>query len=270
MSGVWYEYQDENGNTYFYNTETEEYVWELPEGATIAPTDAAATTETTETSSDQQKMEFLKAAIEGKISKLDPDVKKKLEMAKQQQLELKKKKDEAVAAGQEDWVEVYDPNSDAFYYYEIVSGNVVWEKPTSYVMAADNELIAAVIKIQCPYRTRLARHRVKSIKDDPTPLRSITDINGNHWKEQKDSSGTIYYLNDVTGESQWDPPKEAEKLDEVSTIKIKINQCLCSRTHRNGIAKQLKALAFITIESLVNVLLNSLLNLMEIWLFNLQ
>ena len=62
-----------------------------------------------------------------------------------------------VAQGKDFWVEVYDPSSDAFYYYSSTSGASTWDKPEEYIMAADDELMNAVIKIQCLFRARQAR-----------------------------------------------------------------------------------------------------------------
>jgi hypothetical protein len=58
-------------------------------------------------------------------------------------------------------VECYDPESHHFYYYGNISGNTTWDKPEHYVMAADDLLMASVIKIQCGFRGREARKLVE-------------------------------------------------------------------------------------------------------------
>ena len=68
---------------------------------------------------------------------------------------IKAKRDAAVAAGEEHWVECYDPVTGCFYYYGNYSGQVMWEKPEHYVMAADDELMTAVVRIQLTFRTHM-------------------------------------------------------------------------------------------------------------------
>ena len=55
---------------------------------------------------------------------------------------------EMAAATEKRWVESYDPATDSFYYHDKASDETIWEKPEHYVMAADDEMMSAVIKIQ--------------------------------------------------------------------------------------------------------------------------
>ena len=218
MDGVdFVEYVDDNGTPYFFNVVTEELVWDVPEGVnTISEADYMASLSSSvekdvrvedDEARDERRREFMKAALSGKISKMDPTVKRKLHEAKIQQANIEANRVASLEAGEEHWVEVYDPNSDAYYYYGAISQQVVWGKPPSYTMAADNELMTAVIKIQCAYRARLARHRMHAVKEDPNALNRIIDINGIAWQKEQDTSGATYYQNEESGESQWEEPK---------------------------------------------------------------
>jgi len=87
----------------------------------------------------------------------DADNIKKVDEAKRAQKEANEKR---IAAGGHHWVEVYDPASDAFYYYNNDTGDQSWEKPEHYIMAADDFMMSAVIKIQCAYRTKVAMGKI--------------------------------------------------------------------------------------------------------------
>ena len=58
------------------------------------------------------------------------------------------------------WVEVYDSDKKKFYYLNTANGTIQWEKPDTYVMEADDELLLTVIRFQSWYRGRLAARTV--------------------------------------------------------------------------------------------------------------
>lgn len=60
------------------------------------------------------------------------------------------------------WIEIYDPKKNKNYYYGTQTKECRWEKPDEYSVAADDEMISAIITIQCAYRSRLARRKVAS------------------------------------------------------------------------------------------------------------
>ncbi len=76
--------------------------------------------------------------------------------AKRAQAEAEAAAAAAEAAGEGRYIECYDPTHEAFYYYNSATQEVVWDKPANYVMAADDELMMACIKIQSAYRARKA------------------------------------------------------------------------------------------------------------------
>ena len=61
-------------------------------------------------------------------------------------------------------MEVYDPAKEDFYYYSNLTGAVQWDKPRQYVMAADDAVMSACIKLQTRYRARQVRKRMREGK----------------------------------------------------------------------------------------------------------
>ena len=174
-AGSWVECDDGEGHTYYYNTATEECVWEKPEGFDGAAAGAGAGAGAGAAVDDAMRAKMQKA-FQTKLGKHDSAVQETLSAAKAEHARREAEREAAVAAGAEHWVEVYDPASDAFYYYGSYSHEVTWEKPAEYVMAADDELMSAVIKIQCAWRRRAAHHTVKDKQEDiVSPPRSAAD-----------------------------------------------------------------------------------------------
>jgi hypothetical protein len=160
---TWYTCQDSEGNAYYYNAKTEEcyYNPELDGISATCPSDLL---------SSVQKL------FEGK--------------AKRAQKAAEAKRDAGIAAGEEHWVECFDPATDRFYYYGNYSGQVMWEKPEHYVMAADDELMTAVVRIQSAFRARMARLSTK----DLAALKNVV------WYMMDDGEGNTYYYNSTNGE----------------------------------------------------------------------
>ena len=59
-----------------------------------------------------------------------------------------------------EWVECYDPAAEAFYYFNNFTKEHTWEKPDSYLMAADDDEMRAVICIQCAWRAKISRRKL--------------------------------------------------------------------------------------------------------------
>jgi hypothetical protein len=107
----WIACNDEEGNTYYYNSETAECQWDKP---TDFDDNGKA-----EDTGDSKTAALIKAAFEGKLKKLGfgcSENVSKVNEAKKAQKEADAKR---VAAGGGHWVEVYDPASDAFYYVSL-------------------------------------------------------------------------------------------------------------------------------------------------------
>lgn len=146
---------DEHGNAYYYNEETEECMWEKPADYHEEEHHAGEQDEM-----DEEMKSKIQKAMQGSKKPLDPEMQAKLDAAKKAQEEAEAARTKAVEAGEEHWVEVYDPESHRFYYHGQYSGAIQWDKPEHYVMAADDELMSACIKIQCAYRGKMARRKM--------------------------------------------------------------------------------------------------------------
>jgi hypothetical protein len=157
----WLECTDDSGHRYYFNKVTEECVWEKPPEfhGDVASAD------------DSALLAKIHGVFEGKLKNMafpspngkNKELQGKMSEAKAAQAEKEAAREAAVAAGAEHWVEVYDPGSDSFYYYGSYSADVTWEKPSEYVMAADDELMHAVILIQTAWRGRASRRRVAAM-----------------------------------------------------------------------------------------------------------
>ena len=103
----WMATEDEgSGMTYYYNTITGEVTWDPPPGfagATGPP--------------PMDIMEKMKLAMAGKLQ--DPEMRRKL-------AEAKAAREAALASQTIRWAEVYDPNAEAFYYWNPDDGSVTW------------------------------------------------------------------------------------------------------------------------------------------------
>ena len=212
----WLEVRDEeSGGVYYYNNETGDCQWEKPDDFDGASAEGIA----------KEHMEkILKAKL--RLAALDSDTRNKIKAAQQEQAKLK-------AEGKLEWVECYDPSSDAFYYTNKTTGATTWDKPENYVMAADDEMMLAVIKIQCLFRGKIARGEVKIHKKKKEK-----------WVEVKDEeSGGVYYFNNETGECQWDKPDDymghtaegASKEQMEKILKAKLRLAAMDSETRNKI-----------------------------------
>jgi hypothetical protein len=212
---AWWEQADAEGNKYYYNDETQECVWDKP----AAYVDPAATAEGGHPVLPAELAAKMQAAFEGKLKKkkaLDPEMQKKVDAAKKAHMLSKEEMQKKVNAGEEHWVEVYDPASDAFYYYGSYSGETTWEKPEHYVMAAEDDLMIAVIKIQSMWRGKIARGEVTIKK-----VKKEVEKTGSIWTACEDDNGHIFYWNSKTNAMQWDKPADFDGDDKKPSAEVK-------------------------------------------------
>lgn len=270
----WTQCLNEHGETYFCNVYTGETRWQLPvigaealsneadaqqvhsHGMTTGddtgeqdtnPTDSPLIPSALQlTRAQQQSFQLVKQVMEGSLQRLDRSVQMQLEEARRRHNELEELHDEQVRLGGEHWVEMYDPTHDAFYYYGMFSGDMRWDRPEAYVMAAESDaILRVVVRLQCAFRMTLARKRVFQMKllagerqrqalvvdsqelletdaaevvllDNEESLQSghqqptldQADLQSeNVWVEVYDPfHKVVYYYCSATGETRWDAP----------------------------------------------------------------
>lgn len=118
----------------------------------------------------------------------------------------------------DDWNEYYDKESQALYYYNPSTGQSSWTVPEAIAdQVARREEIEAERE-----RARQAKIYNEAWFDaqDKQALteRSDRQRQVNDWVEYKDpESGAVYYYNEQTGETSWDPPPDVHAYDEVIT-----------------------------------------------------
>ena len=113
------------------------------------------------------------------------------------------------------WVEIFDPKTEAFYYWNQLSGEVQWEKPLVHIQANDDLFIRSALKIQSSYRGAKGRKYAKKTKQDKQQLNhqnidnNINKNKKNMWVKAYDTANqTYYYYNSVTGEISLKKPDE--------------------------------------------------------------
>lgn len=140
----WVAVKDEaSGGTYYYNQETGECQWEVPDDFQGF-------------SADKAPAELLQKILQSKLklARMDSATRQKVKEAQAKMKELKSMKGC-------DWVENYDPSAKQYYYYNTKTKETTWEKPEDYVMTALDDMVMAVVTIQCMYRGKIARGEIK-------------------------------------------------------------------------------------------------------------
>ncbi len=176
LQQLWIEGLDEEGLVYYYNTESGEWQYEKP-AAYVAGG-----------KTDAMIMENMRLAIAGK-KMLDSEVQLKMKALKKV-----RKKEEMEADW--NWVEVYDPETKQFYYWHQLTHEYSWEKPQSYILAADDEMMKAAILVQSVWKARQARNIAASKR------RQMQQV----WVEGHDEAGHAFYYNIETGDWQYEKP----------------------------------------------------------------
>jgi hypothetical protein len=199
---VWYRCTDEMGNIYYFNSNTEKMTYVEPKEGII----------------EDQPPPSLEDIIKKARKALTPEMEEKLKAAKREQLRAQQGKPQTA-----DWVEAYDSNSDAYYYWNSKTNETIWDQPESYVMAADDETMVAAIRIQCLYRSKIARKQMKDMGFEATDTaktkrRKSIVVHGREIfiEEQADTmnaEATKWELEKLMIKSK----KELEKIDEDAT-----------------------------------------------------
>jgi hypothetical protein len=168
--GDWVEAQDDEGQTYYYNTKTEETSWDRP------------------------------AALENKDSEMSPDRPKSPLLDRQVKDEDVVKKEEVSSADTEnkatlDWVEAQDDEGRT-YYYNSKTEETTWERPANFETQKKDVESSELSPVR-PQSPSLGEQ-----EEDADPIMS-----GN-WIEYKDDEGLFYYYNTETQQTVWDKPAD--------------------------------------------------------------
>ena len=158
---AWVYQKDESLGLVYFNKETNEISQTKPEGFSMQ-TDVDGDGEADD--AQVKARSAVKGVLEGKATKLDTGVEARLREVRRAEVQAEAARRRSGGAALENtWVEVFDPAANAYYYYGTASGAVTWDKPSSYVMAAEDELMRSVIRIQCMYRAGRARRRTAAM-----------------------------------------------------------------------------------------------------------
>ena len=84
---------------------------------------------------------------------------------------------------------------NAFLDWNQETQETSWVKPETYVMAADNELIRHVLKIQCVYRSKKARGVLRIKRGEKA---AADDDSGEVWIKVEQADGKAYYFHRET------------------------------------------------------------------------
>ena len=112
------------------------------------------------------------------------------------------------------WSEVWDPASEANYYYHNTTGECVWEKPADFVPAAKPDdgssvlyppTLRAAMLIQSVIRAKKARIKLRLQRVQNQA--EAEEGPAKKWVAALDpSSGSYYFVNMETEECVWDQP----------------------------------------------------------------
>eukprot|EP00945_MAST-04E_sp_MAST-4E-sp1_P002851 g2851.t1 len=108
------------------------------------------------------------------------------------------------------WVEIFDPQNEAMYYWNQSSGKVQWEKPEKFILAKDDIFIHSALKIQNAIRAKKARKKVRQKRGERNVNADYGSKGSIEWIKAFDpSSNLYYYYNRTNNEVSWHKPKEA-------------------------------------------------------------
>ena len=204
-----------SGQTYYYNSTTEETSWERPVLADETEAEneeeekmSVVRTDTT----DDEKVAFLEGDADGEIAQSEQDI------------VVKAADDDAVCAAEnlaDGWVAQTDEVSGRVYYFNETTQETTWDKAVASKDAhAEPEKVGGHDEQAKPENAALPEAEepevpANEIGEDaaPTSEEVATENAGlpDGWVEQIDpSSGRPFYFNESTQETTWDRPVESK------------------------------------------------------------
>ena len=201
----WVEVEDPaSGQIYYYNTVTQETSWEMPilEGQ---PEDQQQESEGASTEQPDEEDEPQSLETEDDIVADVPET----EEPEPETAGEEPSDGEFIDQGlPDDWVEAEDPASGKIYYYNTVTQETSWEKPTPeqpgerdqpQSLESEDDIPADVPEADEP--------EPEAVGEDPVESDIVNKGLPDGWVEVEDpASGQIYYYNKVTQETSWEKP----------------------------------------------------------------
>ena len=168
-TGEWAKYMDEDkGEPYYFNTMTQETVWEKPAGfvgggSTAKMSPKITSKEAVSTKTTKAKTESQEAGA--------PDI--------------------AAAAATGDWMEIQDDEGRT-YYYNSKTEATSWDRPADFKEKTEKIIVSETKK--------------GMVEDAPVKDKEQS-TEGGDWTQVQDDEGPTYYYNTKTEETSWDRPE---------------------------------------------------------------
>lgn len=171
-----------SGQTFFYNNTTQETCWERPGSRSDVPS--------------QQLVDSTGATAEESDGKIDTDV------------PIEDDRSEAegeLEVSETDWVEAVDETNGKKYFYNTVTQETSWEKPSSTKEEESDSIDNSASSVDDD-KYISDSDGSKTDTDSKSADSEDSSLPENWERVQGQSSGDAYYYNALTGETSWDIP----------------------------------------------------------------
>jgi hypothetical protein len=214
----WSAFRDDSGQIYYHNNKTNETSWEPP------PNDEPYHPVGEAEEGEKQGEEVANDDIDDKNDN-DND----------ENDDENENDNEAVTAKTVgDWIEYMDDEKGKPYYYNQVTNETVWERPTDFDTVTSNEEAVEPNNedgddnnVTSPGHDSPKSSPIHDDQqdDDDHPADSADDVSGSNWVEHKDDEGRSYFYNEKTEETVWERPadflgEEEESKDQTTATAV--------------------------------------------------